>query len=88
MSLVTGATPLSDTERKLSNMITAECLRVIAENGGPRCCKRESFWAIITAVEFVQREFGVVLPIELPPPCPFTSLNSECIRERCRFYAR
>jgi hypothetical protein len=86
MSLVTGATPLSDSERKLSNMITAECLRVIAENGGPRCCKRESFRAIITTVEFVEREFGVVLPIELPDACVFTRLNGECIRNRCRFY--
>jgi hypothetical protein len=86
MSLVTGANPLSDSERKLSNMITAECLRVIAENGGPRCCKRESFWTIITAAEFVQREFGVVLPMELPDACLFTTLNLECIRKRCRFY--
>jgi hypothetical protein len=86
MSLVTGANPLSDFERKLSNMITAECLRIIAENGGPRCCKRESFWTVITAVEFVKREFGVVLPVELPDACLFTTLNLECIRERCRFF--
>ena len=86
MSIVTGATPLSDRERKLSNMITAECLRVIAENGGARCCKRESFSAIITAVEFVRAEFGVVLRVELPTPCAFTNLNRECLRERCRFF--
>jgi hypothetical protein len=88
MSLVTGATPLSDRERKLSNLITAECLRVIAEKGGARCCKRESFLAIITAVEFVRREFGVVLPVEPPIPCAFTALNRECLRERCSFYGR
>ena len=86
MSLVTGATPLSDRGRKLSNMATAESLWVIAENGGARCCKRESFWAIITAVEFVRREFGIVLPVDLPPPCVFTALNRECLHERCKFY--
>jgi hypothetical protein len=86
MSLVTGANPLSDSERTLSNMLTAECLRVIAENGGPRCCKRESFWTISTAVEFVKSGFGVVLPLELPDACFFTTLNLECIRERCRFH--
>jgi hypothetical protein len=88
MSLVTGATPLSDRERKLSNMITAECLRVIAENGGARCCKRESFYAIITAVEFVRRELGVVLPVEMPGSCSFTDRNRECLRDRCGFYGR
>lgn len=86
MSLVTGATPLSDRERQLSNLITAHCLRVIAENGGARCCKRESFWAIITAAEFVQKEFGVVLPVEPPSQCAFTDLNRECLRERCYFH--
>ncbi|MEI8354780.1 MAG: DUF5714 domain-containing protein [Deltaproteobacteria bacterium] len=86
MSLVTGATPLSDRERKFSNMVTAESLRVIAENGGARCCKRESFWAIITAVKFVKMEFKVVLSLKLPAPCAFTALNRECLKERCRFY--
>jgi len=88
MSLITGATPLSDTERKQSNMITAESLRVIAEKGGPRCCKRESFWTIITAIEFLQREFMVALPVDLPPPCPFSDANRECLGERCAFFGR
>ena len=86
MSIVSGATPLSDRERKLSNMITAECLLAIAENGGARCCKRESLRAIITAVEFVRRESGVSLPVDPVPPCDFTGRNKECLRERCGFY--
>lgn len=86
MSIVSGATPLSDRERKLSNLITAECLRAISENGGARCCKRESLRAIITAVEFVRREFGVSLPVESPEPCIFTDMNRECIRGMCSYY--
>jgi|AMWB02.1.fsa_nt_gi hypothetical protein len=86
MSIVSGATPLSDRERMLSNLITAECLRAIAEKGGPRCCKRESFTAIITSVEFVRRELGVSLPVDPIPPCVFTAMNRECIRGRCSFY--
>jgi len=86
MSIITGATPLSDRERQLSNLITAECLRAIAENGGERCCKRESLQTIIIAAVFVQREMGVTLPVDCLPPCPFTSRNRECIRERCGFF--
>jgi hypothetical protein len=85
-SLITEATPLSDRERRLSNMITSESLRVIAEKGGARCCKRESFWAIMTAVQFVRREFGVDLPEEPLPACSFSDLNKECLAERCAFF--
>jgi hypothetical protein len=87
VSVVTGATPLSDVERKISNMVTAECLWVIAENGGPRCCKRETYWSIITAVEFVARELGLMLPLEVPE-CLFNHLNRECLEERCRFFRK
>lgn len=86
MSLVTGATPLSDRERKLANLITADCLRAIAENGGARCCKRETFRAIITAGEFVSRELGIDLPLEPPPSCTFSGVNRECLLERCAFH--
>ncbi len=86
MSLMTGATPLSDRERVLSNLITADCLRAIADNGGARCCKRASFRAILTATEFVRRELGIDLPVEWPPACAFTELNRECLLERCAFY--
>ncbi len=86
MSIVSGATPLSDRERKLSNLITAECLLAIAENGGARCCKRETLRAIITGAAFVQREFGVDILVDPVPPCCFTNMNRECLRERCGFY--
>lgn len=86
MSLVTGATPLSDRERKIANLITADCLRAIAENGGARCCKRETIRSIITAVEFVRLELGVELPREPSPVCEFTSRNRECLLERCAFH--
>jgi hypothetical protein len=86
MSLITGATPLSDRERSLSNMMTAECLRAIAENGGARCCKRETFRALITAAEFAAKECGIVIPVEFPPPCSFTVLNRECLGVRCAFF--
>lgn len=86
VSVMTGSTPLSDRERRLANLMTAECLRVVAENCGPRCCKREVFWTIRTAVEFIRRELGVALSLEPLPSCTFSSGNSECIQERCRFY--
>ncbi len=40
ISLITGATPVSKEEWRLANLMSAESLKIIAENGGPRCCKR------------------------------------------------
>lgn len=87
VSVMSGATPLADRERRLANAMTAHCLGVIAEHTGPRCCKREVFWALIAAREFIAGELGVDLPEEPLPVCTFSSLNRECLRERCSFNA-
>ena len=78
ISLITDATPLSETNWKLSNQITAENLLTIAEWGGPRCCKRDTFLAIIGAVEFLRKHFGFTMNIKKDIQCEFTKLNKEC----------
>jgi hypothetical protein len=86
ISVMTGATPLSIKEWRLSNLATGKSLITIAENGGPRCCKRNSFLAIYEAGEFVKEQFGITLPINGTVKCEFTDLNKQCIKEKCRFY--
>ena len=86
ISLVTGATPLSKTEWRLSNRMTSESLRVIAENGGPRCCKRCSFLAITRAIEFARQELNVALSVDQPVVCNFSGLSKECLKNECIFY--
>ena len=54
--------------------------------GGPRCCKRDSFLSILSAVDFVKEHFGV----EMEKPevvCRYSSLNNQCIGKRCPFSA-
>ncbi|MBR3175092.1 MAG: SAM-dependent methyltransferase, partial [Oscillospiraceae bacterium] len=54
------------------------------EIGGPRCCKRDSFLAILSAIEFVKDHFG----IEMEKPeviCRYSSRNNQCIGKRCPF---
>jgi hypothetical protein len=86
VSLVTGATPLSRTEWRLANLMTSESLRAIAERGGPRCCKRDSFLAITTAVGFLKKELALSLPLEDSLACEFSSLNKECLRSGCPYF--
>ena len=87
VSIITGATPLSQKEWRLSNLMTAKSLYAIANAGGPRCCKRNSFLAIEEALSFLKEEFGMELDSTISDlKCQFHRLNKECIREECRFY--
>ncbi len=86
VSVMTGATPLSVKEWRLSNLATGKTLITIAENGGPRCCKRNTFLAIQGAVPFIAENFGVTLPLRKDLKCQFTDLNKQCIKLRCPYY--
>lgn len=87
VSVMTGATPLSQKEWQLSNLATAHSLQAIALAGGPRCCKRNSFLAILKTVRFVRDRFRVEM--QLGPDrlvCAFHHMNNECRKVECRFY--
>ena len=86
VSVMTGSNPLSTNEWRLSNLATGRSLITIAEHGGPRCCKRNSFLAILEATKFVQENFKVALPTSIVIKCDFNHLNKECIKEKCPFY--
>jgi hypothetical protein len=86
VSLITGATPFSKEEWRLANLMTSESLKVIAENGGPRCCKRDSFLAITTAVSYLKTHFANELSMEKRIICEYAILNPECLGEECRYY--
>ncbi len=86
LSVATDATPLSRSEWRLSNLVTAESLTVIANHGGPRCCKRDTFLAICAAVEFARRELHVEMTAEESVVCEFSALNRECTKNACPFH--
>lgn len=86
ISLVTGATPLSRSEWQQANMVVAKSLMTIAENGGPRCCKRNTFLAIQGAVAFTAEHLGVKIPLDPEVTCRFFGMNAECRTTDCPFY--
>ncbi len=85
VSVLTGASPLSKAEWRLSNLMTAESLLAIANHGGPRCCKRDTFLALRAAVSFARRELQIELDDEQPVVCEFSPLNKECTKGECPF---
>lgn len=54
ISLITNSTPLSIEGWRLSNLMTSRSLYTIANHGGPRCCKRNTYLAINEAVKFLK----------------------------------
>jgi hypothetical protein len=86
VSIVTGATPLSREEWRMTNLMTARALERIALLGGPRCCKRNTFLALQEAIRFISTEMGINLPEPKSISCRFSDQNRECLKERCPFY--
>lgn len=85
VSLISGATPLSVEPWGLSNRMTSQSLNAIGEIGGARCCKRDSYLAILAAIDFVAEHFGIQME-KTEIICQFSNKNNQCIGNRCPFH--
>lgn len=87
LSVIHGTQPLSTDEYYKDNMeYTSSVLAKMSKIGGARCCKRNAFLSLSYAVQFVRVKYGVEMETgEII--CEFSSLNKQCIGERCPFFA-
>ena len=53
--------------------------------GGPRCCKRSAYLAIIKATELVRKHLGVEMELPDILACKYSTRNTDCIKEDCPF---
>jgi hypothetical protein len=81
----TGSTPLKVREWQLSNLATAAALTDIANQGGPRCCKRDTWLALAAAAAFFRTELGVTLAGPDTVVCPWHKLEGTCQGDTCPF---
>ena len=63
----------------------SKALEKLADVGGPRCCKRNAFLSILTAIDFVDEQYGIKLTKQ-EVKCIFSNKNKQCIGMRCPFY--
>lgn len=84
LSIVTKSTPLSGAEWGLSNQMTSYALQKIGDVGGPRCCKRNSYLAILAAIEFTGKNLGIEME-SCDVRCHRSSRNNQCIGKSCPF---
>lgn len=86
-SIATGATPLSKGEWRIANHMTAQALEAVARVGGPRCCKRDTLLAVLTAARLSKAQLGVAL-VGHGQACEWRDMNQECIGSACPFERR
>ena len=84
ISIATKSTPLAEKEWRLSNLMTSKALEAIGNNGGPRCCKRDSFLAVLAAIDFTSENLGVQMEKQ-DVVCSYSHMNNQCIKNRCPF---
>lgn len=85
-SIITGTTPLSGKSWGDANAMTAKALGAISDLGGPRCCKRNSFTAALTAIDHVKDVLGIEMKRPEKITCEFSEENKQCIRKKCPYY--
>lgn len=85
-SIVSGSTPMARDAWAECQLLTSRILGRLAELGGPRCCKRTGFTAILESAAFAREKRGVEMSVPDEVRCSFFPRNAECLREGCPYY--
>ena len=86
LSILSGATPLTQASWGQANLMTAKSLQKIGEVGGPRCCKRNSYLSLQAAADYLKEIKGITLEMT-PIRCSRSQQNNQCIGQRCPFFS-
>ncbi|MHB1652080.1 MAG: DUF5714 domain-containing protein [Desulfitobacteriaceae bacterium] len=73
-----------------TNREVGEVLQRVGAYGGPRCCKRSAYSAILAAMEILERDGVAKFPQEAHniPVCKDFWRNQQCLRDECPYYPR
>lgn len=86
LSIIHNSGPLSDDSFYKDHMeYTSSVINEMSKIGGPRCCKRNAFISIISAVKFFKEKYGINMELDITK-CDFNNRNLQCIKDKCPFY--
>ncbi len=86
VSIATKSNPLTTEPWGLSNLMTSRSLASIAQTGGPRCCKRDSYKSILAAIDFAKEKLGISMTIPTRIICTRSAKNNQCLKTKCPFH--
>ena len=87
VAIISRSTPLAQEPFALAHRMTAKSLGTIGEIGGPRCCKRDSYLSVLSAIDFIRDNFSVEME-KHEIVCTYSAQNNQCIGKRCPFAKR
>ena len=86
LSIIHHTGPLSNDDYYKDHMeLTSKILDKMSQIGGPRCCKRNAFISLSTAVDFIKDKYDIHLSSQ-DITCHYMSKNKQCISTRCPFF--
>ena len=86
LSIIHHTGPLSNDDYYKDHMeLTSKILDKMSQIGGPRCCKRNAFISLSTAVDFMKDKYDIHLSNQ-DITCHYMSKNKQCISIRCPFF--
>lgn len=88
MSILNGSTPMKVKPWAQCQALTSDVLGKLADMGGPRCCKRNGYTAVLTAIDHIEMDLGVSLEKPDQITCQFFPNNKECLRTSCPYFPK
>ena len=88
LAIIDGTGPLSTDGTWGDHMaFTSSAVGELGKINGPRCCKRDAMIAFKNGVDYINSNYKVNLEYD-EMICEFSSLNAQCIKERCPFFGK
>lgn len=85
-SILTETTPYSGPQWQTTGQLAAQCATAISLQGGPRCCKRDTFLAMLAAIPYCNEHLGAHFALPRQITCIFFANNEDCKRLACGFF--
>ena len=88
ISIISKSTPLANEPFALSHKMTAKSLDEIGNIGGPRCCKRTCYLALMEAIPYINEKLDLNIKFNDALICKYSDQNKECLKINCPFFER
>lgn len=86
LSIINGSTPLTRVPWGHCQRLTSNVLGQLADQGGPRCCKRTGFTSVLEASRYINEHYDGAIEIPNQVTCEFFPANAECLRTDCPYF--
>ncbi len=85
-SIFSVNTPFSEQTWSQNAELTSRIIGNLASTSGPRCCKRNAYFALETTAKFLKEKYKIDLQMNHEIKCHYFDKNEECLYAECPFF--